>query len=361
VGEGVAQVSATYQGVTGISAVTVGQPALVSIAVSPNPSSLPVGESEQLTATGNFSDGTTQNLTQSAAWISSGSAIASVNPAGKAVANAVGTVTISATARSVTGYAGLTVTPPAAIALNIIPATFSMVLGSSRQLQAIATLSDGTTQDMTGTVAWSSMQPDIASVSSGGLATAQHVGSTTILAKSNGLTGSADLTVVPLVAVSYFSRINAVKSGVDGTIRLTNPGLTSGDLCAMVYVFDQNQELNECCGCSVSDSGLVTLSLLNDLTANTLTGKKPRAGEIKVVPSDPAQNPQCDPVSSVPAGAILGWGTNAQVSAGTTQVTETAFAMVPLSDGEEKVLVNLCNFVQQLGSGNGICSCGTGD
>jgi hypothetical protein len=118
--------------------------------------------------------------------------------------------------------------------------------------------------------------------------------------------------------------------------------------------------LNECCGCPVSDSGLRTLSLLLDLTANTLTGKEPRAGEIKIVPSDPAQNPQCDPAFSAPTGAIQGWGTNAQVPGSNTPVTETAFAMVPLNDGEETILVNLCSFVKKLGSGKGICSCGTG-
>jgi hypothetical protein len=98
--------------------------------------------------------------------------------------------------------------------------------------------------------------------------------------------------------------------------------------------------------------------LLKDLTANTLTGKKPQAGEIKVVPSDPAQNPQCDPVASAPTGVILAWGMNAQVPGATT---ETEYAMVPLSDGEETILVNLCSFVKQLGGGQGICSCGSGD
>ena len=353
-------IAAASGSVPGTATLTVTSPVLASITVMPANPSIAAGDTQQFTATGTYSDGSTQNLTNTATWSSSGSAIASVSPTGAAVANAVGTATISATSGSLTGSANLTVTPPAVIALNIVPATLSMVLESSRQLQAIATLSDGTTQDMTGTVAWSSMQPGIASVSNRGLAIAQHVGSTTILAQSNGLTGSADLTVVPLVAVSYFSRINAVNSGIDGTIRLTNPGLT-GDLCAMVYVFDENQELNECCGCKVSDSGLLTLSLLNDLTANTLTGKKPRAGEIKVVPSDPAQNPQCDPASSAPTGAIQGWGTNAQGSDSTAQVTETAFAMLPLSDGEEAILVNFCSFVKKLGSGQGICSCGTGN
>ena len=94
-GQGVAQVSAVYEGVTGTTSVAVGPPALVSIAVSPNQSSLPVGESEQLTATGTLSDGSTQNLTQSVTW-SLSAAIASVSPAGATVASAVGTATISA-------------------------------------------------------------------------------------------------------------------------------------------------------------------------------------------------------------------------------------------------------------------------
>ena len=342
--------------VQGTAMLTVTSPVLASVAVTPANASIAAGETQQFTATGTYSDGSVQNLTNAATWTSSGPAIASVSPSGAAVALAVGTATISATAGSFTGTASLTVTPPVVIGLNVVPATLSMVLGSSRQLQAIATLSDGTTQDMTGTVAWSSTDPNIATVSSGGLASAAQVGSTTILAQSNGLTGSAQITVVPLVAVSYFSRVNSVNAGIDGTVQLTNPGLTS--LCAMVYVFDQNQELNECCGCPISDNGMRTLSLLHDLTANTLTGKKPQAGEIKVVPSDPAQNPQCDPVASAPTGVILAWGMNAQVPGATT---ETEYAMVPLSDGEETILVNLCSFVKQLGGGQGICSCGSGD
>ena len=362
VGVGVAQISAAYQGVTGTTSVTVAAPTLVSITVSPNQSSLPVGESEQLTATGNFSDGTTQNLTQSATWSSSGSAIASVSSAGAALANAVGTATIGVTAGSFTGTASLTVTPAAVTALNITPATLSIALGSSHQLQAIATLSDGTTQDMTGIAAWSSTQPTIVSVSSGGLAIAEQVGSTTITAEGSGLTASADLTVVPLISVNYFDLASAQKSGADGTVRLTNPGLTSGSLCAMVYVFDQNQELNECCGCTVTDSGLRSMSLILDLTANPLTGKKPQTGVIKVVPSDLGQNSLCDPGSLAPAGVILGWGSNVQVlSSGTFQVTETKFVMAPLNVGETTNLVNECNFIEQSASGHGICSCGTGD
>jgi hypothetical protein len=362
IGQGAAQVSAVYQGATGTAAVAVGAPALLSVTVSPNPSSLPTGETEQLIATGNFSDGTTQNLTQSATWNSSAPATASVSSTGATVANAMGTATISATAGSVVGSASLTVTAVAMTAINVTPATLNLVLGGNAPFQATATMSNGTTQDITATATWSSTQPSIATVSSIGMASALQIGSTTIQAQSNGLTGSASLTVVPLVLVNYYNRAAALKSGIDGTVRITNPGLTQGNLCAMVYVFDQDQELNECCGCSVSADGMRTLSVLKDLTANTLTGKKPRVGEIKIVPSDPTQNPQCNAGFLTPTSELEGWATHDEpAGGGTFQATEASFIPVQLSAGEASYLANLCGYAQQLGSGHGVCTCGTGD
>ena len=205
------------------------------------------------------------------------------------------------------------------------------------------------------------MDPRTVMVSSSGQAVAEKVGSTTVLAQGSGFTASADITVMPLLTVVYFDRANAEQSGYDSTLRLTNPGLTVGTLCAMIYVFDSKQELNECCGCSVSDGGLRTLSLLNDLTANTLTGKKPKAGVIEVVSSDPAQNPQCDPGSLSPAGQIMGWETNVQASNGAYYVTESDFATSALSTAQAAVLATECSIMKQLGSGHGICTCGTGD
>jgi hypothetical protein len=355
---GFAQVSASCQGITGRATVTVGPPALLSITVSPSQISLPVGESKQLTAVGNFSDGTTQNLTQSATW-SSWSAIASVSATGMVTANAAGPSAIIARVGSVTGSANVTVTPAVAVDLTIVPGALSLVLENSSQFHAMATMSDGTTQDLTMNVAWSVAQPLIASVTSFGLVTAQQVGSTMIQAEINGVTGSASLTVIPLVAVSYFNLANAKATGFDSTVRLVNPGVTSGNLCAMVYVFS-NQVMNECCGCSISDSGIRTLSLANDLTANTLTGRKPVAGVIEVVSSNPPPNGQCNAASLSPNGAILAWGTNVLSSTDNVQVTEESFSQEHLSSTEAAVLSGECSMIQQLGSGAGICSCGTG-
>lgn len=356
---GSALVSAAYQGITGSASVTVGAAALLSITVSPAQYSLPAGESTQLAAIGNFSNGSTRNLTQSATW-SSSSAIASVSAAGAVIANAVGASTISASAGSVTGSANLTVTPAVVVGLSIIPATISLVIENSKQLQAMASMSDGTTQNMTLSVTWNSAQPAIASVTYYGLATAQQVGSTTIEAEVNGISGSASITVTPLLAVSYFNLANTQQTGFDSTVRLTNPGVTSGNLCAMVYVFDSKEVLNECCGCTISDSGLLTLSLAKDLTSNTLTGKKPAAGVIEVVPSNPGQNGQCNAASISPNGVILGWSTNVLPSSTNVQVTEESFAQTQLSNSEAGVLAGECSMIQQLGSGAGVCSCGTG-
>jgi len=361
VGKGASQLSATYMGVTATAAVAVGPPALLGIDVTPNPSSLPLGESEQFTATGNYSDGSLQDLTQTATWSLHGSASATLNAPGSVTTSALGTATVSATSGSVTGSASLTVTPPVVIALSISPATLTLVLGGSGQFHAIATLSNGTTEDMTSAAAWSSAQPNIASVGSAGAVTGWQIGSTTVLAEVGSLTGSADLIVMPLALVSYYSRINAATSGIDGTVLVSNPGFTRGNMCAMVYVFDQNQELNECCGCLISDSGLLTLSVLDDLTANTLTGKKPRAGEIMIVPSDPTQNPQCNPNSLSPSSELVAWGTNPQRAGSTYQLTETTFDTMALPGSEATLLQNECGYAQQLGSGAGVCSCGTGN
>jgi len=361
VGKGASQVSAAYQGVTATATVAVGPAALLSINVTPNPSSLPLGESEQFTATGNYSDGSIQDLTQTATWSLHGSSSATMSTPGSVTTSALGTATVSATLGSVTGSASLTVTPPVVTAVSISPATLTLVLGGGGQFHAIATLSNGTTEDMTGTAGWSSAQPNIASINSTGAVSGWQVGSTTVLAQVGSLTGSADLIVMPLALVSYYSRINAATSGIDGTVLVSNPGLTRGNMCAMVYVFDQNQELNECCGCLISDSGLLTLSVLDDLTANTLTGKKPRAGEVMIVPSDPTQNPQCNPNSLSPSSALVAWGTNPQRAGSTYQLTETTFDMMPLTSNEATLLQNECGYAQQLGSGAGVCSCGTGN
>src|SRR5208283_5967678 len=84
--------------------------------------------------------------------------------------------------------------------------------------------------------------------------------------------------------VTYYS--NSLTPGApDQTVRLINDGDTGGNLWASFYVFDDSQELQECCSCEVTPDGLLSESVNNELLANPLTGKRNYRGVIKVVSS----------------------------------------------------------------------------
>jgi hypothetical protein len=160
--------------------------------------------------------------------------------------------------------------------------------------------------------------------------------------------------------VNYFS--NNAAPAPDATVRLDNPGLTYGNLCAMIYVFDADQQLSECCGCVESHNGLRTLSVRSNLTSNPLTGVVSRNGVIKVV-SAAVNNSPCDPTSNVsPKANLRVWVTHIQNPVGTAYpITETESSDSTLGATELANLQAQCAFINILGSGQGVCSCGTGD
>lgn len=160
--------------------------------------------------------------------------------------------------------------------------------------------------------------------------------------------------------LNYFS--NNVAAAPDATVRIDNPGLTYGNLCAMVYVFDADQQLTECCGCLETHNGLRTISVRSNLTANPLTGIKSTNGMIKIV-SAAVNNSPCDPTSNVkPTPNLRAWVTHIQNPVGSSYpITETESTDSTLGATELANLQAQCAFVGILGSGQGICSCGTGD
>jgi hypothetical protein len=140
----------------------------------------------------------------------------------------------------------------------------------------------------------------------------------------------------------------------DETVRITNAGTSGGSLCADIYVFDPMQELAECCSCKITPDGLLTLSVANNLTANTLTGVPLSSGVIKIVSSS-----TCNATAPKPAPGIRAWGTHTQIGMSATFVeTETEFQDSGLSAVELSRLSSECSGVQLIGSGHGKCSCG---
>ncbi len=190
----------------------------------------------------------------------------------------------------------------------------------------------------------------------------------------------------------------------DGLVRIVNGGNVSrfqrGTLCAMIYVFDDIEEMQACCGCPVTPDGLRTMSVINNVTKNFGVNRgNLNAGVIDIasvgtnlfLPNPVPLPPQigaagstgwaCDP--SFQFGAQIGgeltptlfvdglraWINdtegNVPVPARSgalikgTSVGEFQFATLDVPHFDE--LENLCLFLVENGSGAGACSCGSGD
>jgi len=156
-----------------------------------------LGAVEQFTAIATYSDGSTQDVTQSAAWTSSVPNVATVSSTGLAASMLVGTTTVSASAGSVTGSALLTVNAPVPVSLTVIPGNATVSAGAQLQLSATLFYSDGSSLDVTSTVTWTSSNPAVATVSSTGLAASLAAGSSSIEATwgANLLSSTASMTV----------------------------------------------------------------------------------------------------------------------------------------------------------------------
>jgi len=140
----------------------------------------------------------------------------------------------------------------------------------------------------------------------------------------------------------------------DETIRIINDGDTGNWLWESFYVFDDSQELQECCACGVSPDGLLSESVNGELLANPLTGKVNTRGVIKVISSSSSGAP----VANTPAPGSHGTATHVQHALGANyQITETPLADSNLTSSEQTMLQNLCSYAITLGSGSGVCGC----
>jgi trimeric autotransporter adhesin len=195
-------ISATLSGVAGYGTLTVTKAILVSITVTPANPDLLLGTVRQFTATGTFSDQSTQDITSSVTWASSNDGVASIRGAGLAAAVALGSLTISATAGSISGSTTVTVGPAALISITIRPENGKIARLTSQQFRAIGTYTDGAVHGVTGKVTWTSSDPSVAKISSSGLARALAPGTTTITAALDSISASTTLEVTNATIVS---------------------------------------------------------------------------------------------------------------------------------------------------------------
>ena len=194
-GQGTATITASSASVSSSTSITVGNPALVSLTISPMSAALPLGTSQQFTATGTYTDGSTQDLTGSVTWASDSPAIAAVGTGGLVIGNAMGTANISASSGTVANSTGITVTAPILLSLTISPGSATIAKGTSQQFTATGTYANGNTQNLTSAVNWSSSAPSVAVIAARGLAAGTGIGSATITATAGTITATAELSV----------------------------------------------------------------------------------------------------------------------------------------------------------------------
>jgi hypothetical protein len=197
---------------------------LLSIEVIPVDLTISLGLQQQLTAMGTYGDGTTQDLTGSVAWSSSNTLVATISGTGLVTALAVGTATITATdpETGLSGTTPLTVIAAVLQSISVTPVNPSLAVGLTQPFTAIGTYTDSSTQNLTGSVAWSSSATGVATISGTGIATGLTGGTTTITATLGGISGSTTLAVTPVL-----NRLSLVDGIIGNTLKMTGNGFGS--------------------------------------------------------------------------------------------------------------------------------------
>ena len=182
---------------SGTAKLTVTAATLTKIDVTPANPNVVVGLTQQFTATGTFSDNTTQDVSTTASWASSDTTKATVDTKGLATAVAAGTTNISAKVGSVSGQTTMTVTTPTVVSITVSPNPGTTTIGGAPvQFKATAIMSDNSNVDVTTSAAWTSSAASVATVGGAtGLATPVAAGTASISAAFQGKTGTAALVV----------------------------------------------------------------------------------------------------------------------------------------------------------------------
>ena len=120
---GTTSIGATFAGVSGSTTLTITAATLTSIALTPVNAHIPDGGTDQFTATGTFSDASTQDITLAVNWSSADSAVASVSNA----AGSQGLVTGAALGSTTLGASFDGVLAPA-VPLSVVVPTYAYVV-----------------------------------------------------------------------------------------------------------------------------------------------------------------------------------------------------------------------------------------
>ena len=257
--EGSAEVTVVYQGKETTVTVTVLPPKATGLQVLPQVTSVAGGVVVNFIAQGLYSDGSNEDVTQSAVWTSSNSSIATVT-LGEVTTSSAGEVTIKAEWQDFSGSAVLTVTNATLSSLNISPSSLNLANGTSGKLTATAIFSDGSSVDVSNQTTWSPGDAGVASVDDSGLVTANSVGSTTVTADYGAL--SKDVAITTTNATLETLTVSPA------TATLAN-GLTKQFNATATFSDNTTQDVTSSVSWSSSDTTVADIDVAGLATAST--------------------------------------------------------------------------------------------
>lgn len=157
------------------------------------------------------------------------------------------------------------------LSIAITPGSPSLVDGDKQQLTATATYDDGSSKKLS-SLTWTSSDATIAAVDSNGMVTAGAVGSATISAAFNDVTGTTSVTVAAaaLRSLSISPQNPIIRLASGNTQQFTATGTYSDastkDLTSTVTWTSSSSSV-----ASISTAGLATASSLKGTTTITAT------------------------------------------------------------------------------------------
>ncbi|TGN41463.1 Ig-like domain-containing protein [Marinobacter confluentis] len=264
--EGEVTVTASEDGgLNGTAEFTVSPATLQGLQVNPASLSLARGTSRLVAVTGIFSDGSNQNVTEQVGWSSSAENLAVVTGSSLVEALEQGTATLTASLEGEQVDLAVTVTDADLVSLSLTPVNASIPLGLSLRYVAQGTFTDGSVQDLSDLVTWTSSDQTVAvisnSSSSRGRVDTLALGTSTITAVADGVAQSTDLTVddAQLTSIDLEPTQQTVANGSDATIRAFGQ-----------YTDGSRIDIGSSVNWNTGSPGLIDLTLVADGRIRTL-------------------------------------------------------------------------------------------
>jgi uncharacterized protein YjdB len=296
---GTSVVTATFGAKSATSTLTVTDAVLSSIALTPVDPSIANGLTEQFTATGTYSDGTSVDISASMTWSSADTSVATVVSSGIASGIATGSSVITATSGAISATSVLTVTDATLSSIAVTPANRSIPKNKTQQLKATGFFSDGTSTDITTSAEWSSANTSVATVNTNGLASGVASGTSDISATSGATSGSTTLTITnatlsslvvspatattPSVIKGMSKQFAATGTYSDDSVHDVSTKVTWSSTDISVATIDANGLATGV----YAGSSLITATLDAISDDSNLTVKDARLNSITVTPSEP--------------------------------------------------------------------------